>query len=605
MANISEQDGVSPIGFLSNLVTDAHTSKKGVLCLSDLVEKRVEQLREDDAQTAVSQQAKKIKQLTPQENAAFRKQVRKEIFEKFKEACKKLGKNESKEHAELLKTVGKTINSWKGLWLSQTEKVEFRSAYRHLETQKARFWQGIKQFFSRFFALSKSLDVEGDHEKLILDWKIDVEKYVEEWKLQLDKKKEAEFDFNKFEKRWKQFHDQLLAIGPYEPAAGRAQKQYNKLYYSTVDQMNRLMIRASSLQVKKLLSAQSSVVKKVDSYVRGHLSLIAKELRKKGKFTKKFEIFDPDNLVFHKFRLKFRSSLQSGQGYVEAHRFIGRGAAKKVYSRAVLTQKAAAFVCDRFAYAKLIVSQDYPNIRKMIRLQLFQNELKQNEKVKDIPFMATMRPVMRVDQDGNPVEKQGRGRMPLASKGDLASQARRLSFAEKQRCALQMAVGFAGLHEKNLVHLDIKLKNILLFINRDGKLEIGIIDFGSMRGHGQMEFPIGTRLWMAPEMFNALGERSAISVQKSMDIYSLGLSLVELFYPKIFQKIIMSDASRIDVDQLFARIEKVFPQDEQQKALRSLLKKMLAQKAEDRPTAEKVKEELEKIFGSQERLAVE
>jgi len=96
-----------------------------------------------------------------------------------------------------------------------------------------------------------------------------------------------------------------------------------------------------------------------------------------------------------------------------------------------------------------------------------------------------------------------------------------LSWKTKINLATDAAKGLAFLHAKNIIHRDIKSKNLLL----DDNLKLHICDFGFARTipKEKSRWTIcGTEAWMAPEVI--LGD----PYDKSADIFSLGVVMCEL-----------------------------------------------------------------------------
>ena len=89
--------------------------------------------------------------------------------------------------------------------------------------------------------------------------------------------------------------------------------------------------------------------------------------------------------------------------------------------------------------------------------------------------------------------------------------------------ALQMAQVLAFLHERNVMHRDVKLENILL----DRNFNVKLSDFGwcAHTTEERMTF-CGTKEYITPEMVQ--GRHYGCSV----DLYCLGIVLYELFYKK-------------------------------------------------------------------------
>ncbi|OQR81070.1 kinase, partial [Thraustotheca clavata] len=94
------------------------------------------------------------------------------------------------------------------------------------------------------------------------------------------------------------------------------------------------------------------------------------------------------------------------------------------------------------------------------------------------------------------------------------------TWSEKLSIATQVAAGLVYIHDKNLIHRDLKSRNILL---HDGVAKIS--DFGAARQATTthtMTRGIGTYRWMAPEVLS----ENQYSV--AADIFSFGILLTEL-----------------------------------------------------------------------------
>ncbi|MFQ5589011.1 MAG: serine/threonine protein kinase, partial [Nitrospiria bacterium] len=106
------------------------------------------------------------------------------------------------------------------------------------------------------------------------------------------------------------------------------------------------------------------------------------------------------------------------------------------------------------------------------------------------------------------------------------NRSHRLSTKEAVRIVARVARAIAHLHEKNIVHLDLKPSNILI----DTKGQPFVTDFGLARGLGgrgigkDTEAISGTPCYMAPEQ--AKGDESEIG--PLCDVYGLGAILYEL-----------------------------------------------------------------------------
>ena len=91
---------------------------------------------------------------------------------------------------------------------------------------------------------------------------------------------------------------------------------------------------------------------------------------------------------------------------------------------------------------------------------------------------------------------------------------------------LAVAQGVAHIHSNGIIHCDIKPSNVYVAV-RDGPL---LFDFGFARSlRARDPLPGGTPAYMAPEQLRAwLDPRGWAEVGPAVDIYALGLTLVEL-----------------------------------------------------------------------------
>lgn len=94
----------------------------------------------------------------------------------------------------------------------------------------------------------------------------------------------------------------------------------------------------------------------------------------------------------------------------------------------------------------------------------------------------------------------------------------------KLQMALDMLKGMAYLqNQRNLVHLDIKPHNV--FMNGGGELKYADFGEGDSKMRLETDFPIGTPIYIAPEMFAAKGVRT---FDAKADAYSVGVMIYEL-----------------------------------------------------------------------------
>ena len=136
----------------------------------------------------------------------------------------------------------------------------------------------------------------------------------------------------------------------------------------------------------------------------------------------------------------------------------------------------------------------------------------------------------------------------------------------------QICLGVKALHDKNIVHRDLKLDNI--FINNDYFLKIGDFGFAKLIQMGDILSSFkGTPVNMAPEIFKTK-KNETTSYNKKCDIWSLGTILYEMIFGKIIGKGIKTLQ---DLQNLLMDAKKIeFPKNGNvSKICLNLLKKML------------------------------
>ena len=173
---------------------------------------------------------------------------------------------------------------------------------------------------------------------------------------------------------------------------------------------------------------------------------------------------------------------------------------------------------------------------------------------------------------------------------------------DKVELLRQVMSGLSFLHEKGLIHRDLKPQNILLQLNRDD-LRVLISDFGLSRKLVEMESSFhatakasGTLGWRAPEIiFNEEAVRyqseicdfdsstGPVKIGKSVDIFAAGL----IFYfvlsggKHAFGSRMMRESNisigKLEIDSKILTVE-----------ADNLIREMLRKRAKDRPTAKQI-----------------
>lgn len=117
--------------------------------------------------------------------------------------------------------------------------------------------------------------------------------------------------------------------------------------------------------------------------------------------------------------------------------------------------------------------------------------------------------------------------MEYMPQGDLDSYISNpdIDLTEKDYTVLlhDAALGLSNLHESDIIHCDIKSRNILLYKNKNRNLHAKVGDLGSAVHVSVLKnSETGTWQWMAPEVL-----LDKFSHSKLSDVYSLGLVIVE------------------------------------------------------------------------------
>ncbi|TNJ29275.1 Kinase, NEK [Giardia muris] len=168
--------------------------------------------------------------------------------------------------------------------------------------------------------------------------------------------------------------------------------------------------------------------------------------------------------------------------------------------------------------------------------------------------------------------------------GDLREEMNRRKNAgrpytdrEVWRVIREVAAALAYLHEKRLVHRDLKPDNV--FLSSDGRCVLG--DFGVakvLEDSSQMGTYAGTKPYMAPEIHRE--ERYG----KSVDVWALGVVAYEMCTGRLPFRNVAAVLNETSAPHLEGR-----PSE-----LAALISRMLSKDPKDRPAAREVLEEAER-----------
>jgi len=156
------------------------------------------------------------------------------------------------------------------------------------------------------------------------------------------------------------------------------------------------------------------------------------------------------------------------------------------------------------------------------------------------------------------------------------------TWAEKLNCALSIGEGLVFLHSLNIIHRDLKSRNVLLDTNKGTKLT----DFGVAKETNDetMTVGVGTYRWMAPEIL----KEHYYSV--AADVFSFGMVLSELSTHHIPYSDLRTEKGRAYVDTAImsmviqGELKPTFSPD-CPTWLRDLAMRCIEINPEDRPTA--------------------
>lgn len=172
----------------------------------------------------------------------------------------------------------------------------------------------------------------------------------------------------------------------------------------------------------------------------------------------------------------------------------------------------------------------------------------------------------------------------LADEGDLFDRLEHFDDQDEAVCEQYMqqaAAGLIYLHDRNIVHFDLKLENMLLHQN-----VIKLCDFGlsGIDGSIRRGKPHGTSAYMPPELIKLRATDQTYTVLKSADVWSFAIVLHAVMFADLpWASALSSDRDYADFVSLGPRARASQPWSLLATDFREVVLAMLSPNPEDRP----------------------
>jgi len=171
---------------------------------------------------------------------------------------------------------------------------------------------------------------------------------------------------------------------------------------------------------------------------------------------------------------------------------------------------------------------------------------------------------------------------PNKTLSDLINNRYSLTEIEVKHYCYELLLALEYLHNRNIIHRDIKLSNVLL----SDKMEVKLCDFGlAIENRGENNKSIcGTPNYIAPEILN---HKSNFSYSFETDIWAFGIILYSLFFHKTPFEAPGKGKTKKNIQNIIYS----FPSNNSvSENAKNLIRKILVKEPNDRPSIKEIKE---------------
>lgn len=228
----------------------------------------------------------------------------------------------------------------------------------------------------------------------------------------------------------------------------------------------------------------------------------------------------------HKILGHFNAETKNWDFYIQLATKLGRGAYKNVFTLLDYQKEK-----DNLAVSVQTQGSSCFSSPSLHRLDYLKNALlvpSSKNLMQPIAYME--KGIIRNPQDQLIADVEDIAEMFLVTKkydGQLLKICQNCSLDEKMKIIIQILKGVSALHINQLVHCDLKSRNILVKKSKNGDFKVKIIDFDFLMTFSQRKMMTnhpGTRTHLPPEIY---GDNPKIHPDK-LDSWSLGILFYQL-----------------------------------------------------------------------------